>query len=335
MHQFVNELTHGETVEDTYLLSEKHLRANRNGNLYLQAELRDRTGNISSRLWNATENLYSSIEAGGFVRIKGKVQLFQGSLQMILSQVKAIPSNDVELEDFLPVSSREVNQLEHRLKALLFDIADPQLHALMECFLIDEELMTRFSSAPAGIKNHHAYLGGLLEHAVNLLEVADRIVDLYPPVDRDLLLAGIFLHDIGKVSEFSYERSFQYSEEGQLVGHLIIGVELLNKKVLEAETLLDEPFDKELLLRLKHMILSHHGTYEFGSPKLPMTPEAIALHYLDNLDAKIHQFAQQIEEDMNPSSVWTNYIPSLGRKLYKGTQNPMSFQGLNPPPIEP
>lgn len=334
MHQFVNELTHGETVEDTYLLSEKHLRANRNGNLYLQAELRDRTGNISSRLWNATENLYSSIEEGGFVRIKGKVQLFQGSLQMILSQVKAIPSNDVELEDFLPVSSREVNQLEHRLKALLFDIADPQLHTLMECFLIDEELMTRFSSAPAGIKNHHAYLGGLLEHAVNLLEVADRIVDLYPPVDRDLLLAGIFLHDIGKVSELSYERSFQYSEEGQLVGHLIIGVELLNKKVLEAEKLLDEPFDTELLLRLKHMILSHHGTYEFGSPKLPMTPEAIALHYLDNLDAKIHQFAQQIEEDMNPSSVWTNYIPSLERKLYKGTQNPMSFQELNLPPTE-
>ena len=127
------------------------------------------------------------------------------------------------------------------------------------------------------------------------------------------------MHDIGKVSEFSYERSFQYSEEVQLVGHLIIGVELLNKKVLEAETLLDEPVDKELLLRLKHMILSHHGTYEFGSPKLPMTPEAIALHYLDNLDAKIHQFSQQIEEDVNPSSVWSNYIQSLGRNLYKGT----------------
>ncbi|MBI3461688.1 MAG: HD domain-containing protein [Planctomycetes bacterium] len=327
MRQYVNELSHGDAVKDVFLVAEKQLRANRNGNLYLQVELRDRTGTISSRLWNATEDLYGSFEEGDFVAVEGKVQLYQGALQMILNRLHPAPRANVDLADFLPHSGRDLERLEHRLRALLLELGDPHLRALAECFLIDETLMRRFAEAPAGIKNHHAYVGGLLEHVVTMLEAAARIVDLYPTVDRDLLMLGIFLHDIGKVTEFRHDRAFSYSDEGQLIGHLMTGVEILNAKVREAENLTGEPLPEELLLRLKHMIVSHHGSYEFGSPKLPMTPEAIALHYLDNLDAKIHTFNQQIQEDLNPGSAWTAYNASLGRKLYKGSAE-VGNQGL-------
>jgi 3'-5' exoribonuclease len=197
-------------------------------------------------------------------------------------------------------------------------LSNPHLRALAECFLMDQEFVRAFCKAPAGVRMHHAYLGGLLEHVVTLLEVADRIAPLYPELDRDLLLTGIFLHDIGKVRELAYDRSFAYTDEGQLVGHLIIGVEMLNEKVRQVADLTGEPFPTELLLRLKHLILSHHGTYEFGSPKLPMTPEAIALHHLDNFDAKLHMFTRDIREDRNQSSAWTPFNQSLQRRLFKG-----------------
>ena len=177
-----------------------------------------------------------------------------------------------------------------RLREVLLAMGNPHLRALVECFLIDDEFLRKFTLAPAGIKNHHAYQGGLVEHVVTLLNLADRIAPFYPEVDRDLLLTGIFLHDIGKIDELSYDRSFAYTDEGQLVGHLVMGVEMLAEKVDRCTELMGEPFPPELLLRLKHMIVSHHGTYEFGSPKLPMTLEAMALHLLDNLDAKIHAY---------------------------------------------
>jgi 3'-5' exoribonuclease len=209
-----------------------------------------------------------------------------------------------------------------RLRAVLLAMSNPHLRALVECFLIDDEFVRKFTMAPAGIKNHHAYQGGLLEHVVTLLNVADRIVAFYPELDRDLLLTGIFLHDIGKVDELSYDRSFAYTDEGQLVGHLVMGVELLDAKVERCAELTGEPFPRELLLRLKHMIVSHHGAYEFGSPKLPMTLEAIALHLLDNLDAKIHTFSREIRDDPSRESSWTPFQQSLGRRLFKGNVLP-------------
>lgn len=319
--QFVQHLSDGLSVEETYLVADKQLRANRNGNLYLQLELHDRSGTISARLWNAGEHLFRSFDTGDFLKVKGKVQLFQGSLQMILSHIERLPTEKADLADFLPHTEHDVSKLLERLRQLLLRLENHHLRALVECFLIDEEFMAGFCKAPAGIRNHHAYLGGLLEHVVTLLESADRVVSLYPEVNRDLLLAGIFLHDIGKVRELSYSRAFAYSDEGQLIGHLVIGVEMLNAKAACVPNLTGEPFPTELLLRLKHMILSHHGTYEFGSPRLPMTPEAIALHYLDNLDAKIHSFTRDIREDRNQASAWTPFNQSLQRRLFKGLAN--------------
>jgi 3'-5' exoribonuclease len=237
---------------------------------------------------------------------------------MILSHLDRVEAEKVELADFLPHTEHDVSKLLERLRSFLLRLGNPHLRGLVECFLMDEDFVRDFCRVPAGVRNHHAYLGGLLEHVVTLLDLADRVVPLYPDLDRDLLLTGIFLHDVGKVRELSYGRVFSYTDAGQLIGHLVIGVEMLNEKAAKVHELTDEPFPAELLLRLKHMILSHHGTYEFGSPKLPMTPEAIALHYLDNLDAKVHSFTRDIREDRNQASAWTPFNQSLQRRLFKG-----------------
>ncbi|HWG43970.1 MAG TPA: HD domain-containing protein [Gemmataceae bacterium] len=317
--QFVQQMADGDTIEEVYLVVDKQVRANRNGNMYLQIELRDRSGSISARLWNAAEPLVRSFESGDFLLVQGKVQLFQGALQMILNRLDRMETEKVELADFLPHTEKDISKLYERLGILLRKMDNPHLRALAECFLMDQEFMEGFCKAPAGIRNHHAYLGGLLEHVVTLMESADRIAPLYPELNRDLLLMGIFLHDIGKVRELNYDRAFSYSDEGQLIGHLVIGVQMLDEQVRRVPDLTGEPFPTELLLRLKHLIVSHHGSLEFGSPTLPMTPEAIALHYLDNLDAKIHSFTRDIREDRSPSS-WTPYSQATQRRLFKGSR---------------
>jgi 3'-5' exoribonuclease len=317
--RFIRDLTDGNDIDDVYLVADKQLRANRNGNLYLQVELRDRTGAISARMWNAGEHLFRSFDNSDFLLAKGKVQVFQGALQIILNHIERTEVEKIELADFLPHTDKDVGKLFERLRSTLLRLENPHLRALAEIFFMDEEFTRGFCQVPAGVRNHHAYLGGLLEHVVALLDGADRVLPIYPEVDRDLLLMGIFLHDAGKVRELSYARDFAYTDEGQLVGHLVIGVEMLNEKAARVPDLTGEPFPKELLLRLKHMILSHHGSYEFGSPKLPMTPEAIALNCLDNLDAKVHSFARDIREDRNQTSSWTPYNQSLQRRLFKGT----------------
>jgi 3'-5' exoribonuclease len=317
--RFVEQLGDGEAIEEVFLVVDKQLRANRNGNLYLQLELRDRTASMSARLWNAGEHVFRSFDVGDFLLVKGKVQLFQGALQMILSHLDRVETEKLDLTDFLPHTDQDVGKLLERLRAILMKLGNPHLRALVECFLMDDDFVRRFCQAPAGVRNHHAYVGGLLEHVVTLLDAADRLLPLYAELDRDLLLMGVFLHDIGKVRELSYNRAFAYTDEGQLIGHLIIGVEMLNEKAARVPDLTSEPFPPELLLRLKHMILSHHGSYEFGSPKLPMTPEAIALHHLDNLDAKVHSFTRDIREDRNQTSSWTPFNQSLQRRLFKGS----------------
>jgi 3'-5' exoribonuclease len=211
-----------------------------------------------------------------------------------------------------------VDKLLGRMRELLQTVTDPGLATLAECYLMDENLMERLCLAPAGLKTHHAYPGGLLEHVVTLMDVASRISPCYPMIDRDLLVVGALVHDISKVDELDYDREIGYTDEGQLIGHLVMGVRVLEDKVEEAEKLSGEPLDQEKLLRLKHIVISHHGQYEFGSPKLPMTLEAVTLAFLDNMDAKIAQFHQHMQDDPNHQSSWTVYNPNLQRKLFKG-----------------
>jgi 3'-5' exoribonuclease len=316
--RYVNQLGEKEIVGQVFRASEKQLRPNRAGNLYLQVELSDRSGTIGARLWNASESIYRSFDNGDYVHVDGTTQLFQGTMQLIATRLVRVEPGEVNEEDFLPLGAVDIDRLEARLGEILRGIANPHLRNLAECFLIDEALMAKYTRAPAGIKHHHAYHGGLLEHGVNLMEVVLRIAPCYPKVDRDLLVMGAFLHDISKIDELSYEREFAYSDEGQLIGHLVMAVELLDAKIREAEELSGEAMPRELVLRLKHMIVSHHGEYEYGSPKLPMTLEAVALYCLDNLDAKLAAFGQQMHDDPNVGSPWTNYNPLLSRKLFKG-----------------
>lgn len=316
---FVKELRDGDSVNDVFLLADKQLRANRNANLYLLASLRDKSGVISGLMWNVTESAVQEIAIGDMVRVKGKVQVFQGGLQMIMAQIDAAPGSTYNAEDFQIQPQANAAPLLNRLKEILRSITDPKLLALADCFLQDDALINDLCIAPAGIKAHHAYHGGLIEHIVAMAELADRICQLYPSLNRNLLLLGVLLHDLGKVRELAWDPGLSYTDEGQLLGHMNIAMEILNEKlILVRGQLGGSEISQEDVLRLKHMILSHHGTLEFGSARVPMTPEAVVLHQIDNLDARLHEFSRAIDEDMNGDSAWTPYSPRIERRIFKG-----------------
>ncbi|MGE0760669.1 MAG: 3'-5' exoribonuclease YhaM family protein [Pirellulaceae bacterium] len=315
--RFISQYGEHESVDDVFLASEKQLRTNRNGNLYLQVRLADRSGSVIGMLWNANDTVYTSFDNGDFVRIKGTTQFYNGSLQMIVNKIDRETPQKVNEADFVTLSGRDLDRLSRRLSELLRGVHNVALRSLAECFLMDESFVNRLRSAPAGVKNHHAYRGGLLDHIVSLMEVVASVAPHYPVLDQDLLLMGAFLHDVGKIDELVYERDLGYSDAGQLLGHVVQGVGIVESKIRETEKLSGEPFPEDLKLRLLHMVVSHHGEYEYGSPKLPMTLEAIALHFLDNLDAKMHSLSQLIRDDANTESRWTPFQAALGRKLYK------------------
>jgi 3'-5' exoribonuclease len=315
----VGELKDGDLVEEVYFVADRQLRANRNAALYLSVDLRDRTGILNARLWNVTEELCEPIQPGGYVRVRGKVQVFQGALQMILSHITPVAPEGLNPTDFEQGPAQNVIELLAELRQVIDTVTNPSIAAVLQAFLRDPTIVAGLEEIPAGVKAHHAYRGGLLEHMVSLMRVAQKICEVYATLNRDLMIAGVFLHDIGKLRELSTDAGFSYTDEGQLLGHLVIGVEMLSEKIRDVEQQTGADFPEELMLRLKHLILSHHGTYEFGSPRLPMTPEAVALHLIDNLDAKVHEFTQAIASDPNAGAHWTLFQPRLERKLFKGS----------------
>ena len=317
--QAVAELTHGEAVDEVYLLADRQLRSNRNGDLYLLAQLRDRTGQISGLLWNAREELADELAVGGYVAVRGKAQNYQGQMQVILSAITATSADLIDEQDFLPEQSAAAGEHFETLVARVQAMTHPDLRAVLLQLLEDETVAAGLKSAPAGIKLHHAYPGGLVEHVAQLAEVAARIAPLYDGVDPELLVAGVILHDLGKVRELSYDQSFAYTDEGQLLGHIVIGVQMLDAAAAAVEAERGHPLDAELLLRLRHLVVAHHGSLEHGSPRLPQTPEAIALAGIDNLDARLNEALTLMRDDPNRDSAWTPYNPNMGRKMFKGT----------------
>ena len=319
--RYVSQLAHNETVSQVFLASEKQLRPNRNGNLYLQVDLSDRSGSLNTRMWNASDTDYKAFENGDYVHVEGATQLFQGNMQLIANRIRRARPDEVDEADFVTLQSAEVDQMRDRLVAILHGISSRPLSRLAEGFLKDEEFMAKFCRAPAGMKNHHAYQGGLLEHVLSLMELVLVVAPRYVQLDGDKLLIGAFLHDAAKVDELSYERDIAYTDEGQLLGHMVLGVTMLEDKVRQIVQQDGQPFPDRLLVELKHMIVSHHGEYEYGSSKLPMTLEAIALHQLDNLDAKLANFTQLMKDCPNTDSNWTQYFTQIGRKLFKPEGN--------------
>jgi len=303
--RFVNELADGEALDQVFLASEKQLRTNRNGNLYLQLRVSDRTGSLTAMLWNAQQKHFDGFNNGDYVTVKGTAQVYNGAMQVLAREVKKADSGNVDDDDFVTVSTEKLETMVARLAEMLRGMSSEPLRNLADCFLVDEEFM-------------HAYHGGLLEHILSLMEVSLLVASRYPKLDQDMLLLGAFLHDMGKIRELTYSPDLGYSDQGQLLGHMVQGVVMLDEKIADTEKQTGSPFPQEVADHLRHMIVSHHGSLEFGSPKVPMTLEAVALHYLDSLDAKLHSFQQLIEDDVNPSSAWTVYHPSIGRKLLKG-----------------
>lgn len=319
---FVNQIKENDAVCEVYRIVDKALRPNKNGVLYLQFTLTDRTGSVSGRLWNASEALFRQFTDGDFVLCEGSAQRFQGNIQVIAKKLTKVVPSEVVPEDFRRGDAVDVTALMKKLKEIVSEIKDRRLYDLINCFLTDEKFIERFSRTFAGVRLHHAYPGGLLEHTVSMMDVARRIAPLYEGiVNVDVLLTGAFLHDIGKTAELSDDINAPvYTDEGQALGHSYVGVEILCNKVAEYEKMTGEPFDPQLAMILKHMIISHHGTGENGAAKTPMCLEALALHCIDTLDAKLMEFQKYILDDPNVGSFWTNYIPAIERKLMKTIQ---------------
>jgi 3'-5' exoribonuclease len=314
--QFVSQLQPRDEVDEIYRVLDKQLRPNRQGNLYLLLQLSDRTGVVTGMRWNADQRLYESIPKGGFVRIIGVTQLFNGGIQLIINDVEPTKESNVNAEDFDAIDQRRIDTLWGYLTEMITTVTEPSLKKLAEAFLNDSTIKEKLAAAPAGVKTHHAFPGGLLQHMYDLMSLVQVVAPRYPQVDRELLLVGAMFHDIGKIEELGFEGELTYTDPGQLVGHLVQGVQIL-QKLVETVAAQGHEIPKELLWRLQHMIVSHHGSLEHGSPRVPMTLEAILLHQLDDLDAKLNATTELIRSDMNSESRWTNYNPTLGRKMYK------------------
>jgi 3'-5' exoribonuclease len=289
----------------------KQVRTGRDGGRYFALTLADRTGQIEARMWEIDGA--GEFDAGDVVKVLGDVSRFNEKLQIKVRKIRRATADEYELGDFVPQSERDLSEMWAELEGWVASFRDPHLKALLEAFLNDGELAGALREAPAAKGMHHAWIGGLLEHVLSLMGLCEMAAQHYPHVDRDLLLTGVVLHDIGKLRELSWGTSFEYTMEGQLLGHITIGIGMIEAKIAAIP---DFPAAKRVLV--EHLVLSHHGKYEFGSPKLPMTPEAILLHYLDDLDAKMQtvrsEFARA-EANGRSGAEMTEWVRSMERPL--------------------
>jgi len=310
--KFINELIPSETIDDVFLLTEKSISRKKDGSPFLTMVLSDKSGNVNAVIWDNVELLKNEVSVGDFIRVVGSVGEYKSALQLVVKSIERIASELINPEDFLPSTRRNTQQMFERLKKLSETIQAEHFKKLMELFWEDKDLVERLKRAPAAKKMHHAYLGGLLEHTLSLALLADKVVEHYGGLDRDLLLTGAMLHDIGKLVEFEYDRRIDYSNEGRLIGHIVIGIDLVEKKITQIEN-----FPDNAALLLKHLIVSHHGSRELGSPQLPMTLEAVMLNYLDEIDSKINGI-RQFMESYESGEEWSPYHRLLERFFYKG-----------------
>ena len=287
---YVSDIAENAQVTGEFFVARKALLRSKSGSPYLALTLGDRSGNIEARVWEEAERVSAAFNEGDFVRVKARAEVFREAVQLAVTDLVRLEPAAVDLADFLPASERDPQEMLKELKALGRKVGNPHLRALLEAFFADRALMAGLARAAAAKNMHHAYLGGLLEHTLSVATLARDIAAHYPEVDRDLLLVGAVLHDIGKVRELSCAPGFDYTTEGRLVGHLLLGVEMLEEKMAKVPG-----FPPNLATALKHLIISHHGEYEFGSPKRPKTAEAFVLHALDDLDAKLNTVRQLLK----------------------------------------
>lgn len=310
--KYISTLKSGEPVEEVFLVLKKEVRETREKKPYLNLQLADKSGFIEARKWDAARQLCDSFHKDEFIKIKGVVETFNNTLQIRINELCPVAETQVTMGEFIPSTEKDIPGMMNELKQVIKTIQDTYLSRLLNALFSDESFCKIFSTVPAAMQNHHAFLGGLLEHTLSVTKLAISFSNHYPEIKRDLLITGVILHDIGKTRELSCERSFQYTDEGQLTGHLASGIVMIYEKALKIED-----FPPDLLNILFHLILSHHGEYEWGSPVKPGIPEAIALHHLDNLDAKVQAATRAIVEHKDTNSLWTDYVKMFERRLYK------------------
>jgi 3'-5' exoribonuclease len=311
----------GDVVDDVFVITNKQFSATSTGKYFIKAFLGDRTAQLTARMWNATRDVFNALPESGFVRIRGRIENYQNNLQFIIEQAGAPKEGSYEIGDLIPQTDKDIPQMCARLQEVLGSIQNRHLGAIIQAYLDDAKLMERFSKAPAAMSFHHAYLGGLLEHTLNSIEVAEAMCRFYPTLNRDLVVAGIFLHDIAKTWELSYDCAFGYTDGGQLVGHIVKSAIWIEQKSATAAEILGEPIPQALIDVLQHIVLSHHGHLDngFGSARNPSTPEALAVHLIDDLDAKlmVALSATRGEAMAGAEGNWTEYIKSLSGRLYR------------------
>ncbi len=307
---YAADIRENQLVDAMFLVASKNHGVTKGGRSYLTLKLLDRSGEIEGRVWDRADDLARGFDKNDFVRVRGQATLYQGKIQIRVQDVIRVEESKVAAEDFLPRSANDPEVMLAELQAILRAIKNPHLLALAEACFADDDMMRLLKQAPGAKTIHHPYLSGLLEHTLSLLKLILKVVENYRGVDVDMLLIGGFLHDIGKIYEFTFDRALDYTDAGQLLGHLVMEVELVTRKI---ETLPEFPADLALLV--KHMLVSHHGAYEFGSPKLPQTLEAVILHSLDDLDGKIQAIQNMPEKE--PGSKWTAFHRAYGRSFYK------------------
>ena len=319
---FVRQLEPEQRFIAFYLLRSKRLEPFRDATrgVFLTLVLADRTGQILGRVWENAEAISEAVEEGQVLKIEGEVETYMDRIQIRVLRIRPAQDGEYDQRDYIPSSERDADELLAAVQSAIDRIDNSYLRSLVDHFYTDPDFLAQLRQAPAARRVHHAYLGGLLENTADLLTLAGAVLEVYPQIDRDLLVSGVLLHDIGKLREYAWDLDIQATDEGQLLGHVVITDEMVNRAL---QTIPD--FPAELALRLRHLLVSQRGRYEWGSPRRPQTLEAIALHHLSNLSAQVSRF-QQLIENRPPGEPWTSYDRLLGRQLYAGSDGELNVE---------
>lgn len=315
--RFLGDMKSGDMIEDeVFVISRKELRQSQSGSMFISLQVSDKTARVSAKIWQATEGMYKTIPQSGFLRLRGRFDEYRGEPQMIIEGIKPVDPTSVNLADLLPCTTKDIEGMWKRTLDILRTIKSKDILLLLKQFIADEAFVTAYKRSPAAVTFHHAFIGGLMEHTLTLLESAVAVLPVYPQLNGDLVLAGLFLHDIGKIKELSSNAAFEYTDEGQLIGHIVQTTIWIEQKAAATEAESGKAFPPALKNVLQHIVLAHHGEYEYGSPKLPATPEAAMVHYLDVMDAKVQAFCAA-QDKTDPDSDWSEFVRSLNTRVYR------------------
>jgi 3'-5' exoribonuclease len=309
--QFIKDLKPGLPVDDVFYLTRRDIKERRDGAPFLTLHFQDRSGTVAGIMWDGVPDALQCLDSSGFYHVRGKLGDYQGKPQLTVTAIYPAALDEIRRDDFIAASRFDRAEMLARLRDCIASVKDRHLRRLLDTFFNDAGFVEQFSLAPGGAAVHHAYLGGLLEHTLQMCRVAETAGAVHEEINADLLMTGVILHDIGKVREYTYESALDHTFDGRLLGHIVIGYEMVRERIAAIED-----FPEELARMLLHIILSHHGHMEFGSPKTPKFVEAFVVYFLDNLDARVAMFREAVNR--NRGVKWTDYHPYLETNVYIG-----------------